>query len=118
MKAFGATPVWNSASNAQMWDHYLGVKRDYVSNYAAPGRSTDLSDLPPAYVMTAELDPLRDEGLIYGQRLLQAGVSAEIHCFAGACHGFDLLAPSIELARRALDEQVGVVVRTLGSAPH
>jgi acetyl esterase len=117
MKAFGATPVWNSASNAQMWDHYLGVKRDYVSNYAAPGRATDLSDLPPAYIMTAELDPLRDEGLIYGQRLLHAGVSAEIHCFAGACHGFDLVAPSIELSRRALDEQVGVVVRTLGRAP-
>jgi acetyl esterase/lipase len=115
MKAFGATPVWNSASNAQMWDHYLGVKRDYVSNYAAPGRATDLSDLPPAYVMTAELDPLRDEGMAYAQRLMQAGVSAELHCFAGACHGFDLIAPAIELSRRAVDEQVSAVVRALGA---
>ncbi len=115
MKAFSSTPVWNSGSNAQMWDHYLGVKRDYVSNYAAPGRAADLADLPPAYIMTAELDPLRDEGIAYGQRLMQAGVSAELHCFAGACHGFDLLAPGIELSRRAVDEQVSAVVRALGT---
>jgi acetyl esterase/lipase len=115
MKAFSATPVWNSGSNARMWDHYLGAKRDYVSNYAAPGRSTDLSDLPPAYVMTAEFDPLRDEGIAYAQRLMQAGVPAELHCFAGACHGFDLLAPAIDLSRRAVDEQVGAVVRALGA---
>jgi len=116
MKAFSTTPVWTSGSNAQMWDHYLGVKRDYVSNYAAPGRSNDLADLPPAYIMTAELDPLRDEGISYGQRLMQAGVAAELHCFAGACHGFDLIAPNIELSRRALDEQVLALARALGSS--
>lgn len=115
MRAFSATPVWNSVSNSQMWDHYLGVKRDYVSNYAAPGRCTDLSDLPPAYVMTAEFDPLRDEGIVYAQRLLQAGIPTELHCFNGACHGFDLLAPAIELSRRAVDEQVSAVVRGLGT---
>jgi acetyl esterase/lipase len=113
MKAFGDTPVWNSGSNAQMWDHYLGVKRDYVSNYAAPGRATDLADLPPAYVMTAELDPLRDEGIAYAQRLMQAGVSAELHCYAGAVHGFDLIGPDTTVARRALDEQVAAVLRIL-----
>ncbi len=115
MRAFSATPIWNSSSNAQMWDHYLGVKRDYVSNYAAPGRCTDLSDLPPAYVMTAEFDPLRDEGITYAQRLMQAGVPTELHCFGGACHGFDLLAPGIELSRRAVDEQVSTVARVLGT---
>jgi acetyl esterase len=107
--------VWNSVSNSQMWDHYLGAKRDYVSNYAAPGRCTDLSDLPPAYVMTAEFDPLRDEGIAYAQRLLQAGIPTELHCFNGACHGFDLLAPAIELSRRAVDEQVSAAVRGLGT---
>lgn len=111
MRSFTSTPVWTSGSTAQMWDSYLGVPRDYVSNYAAPGRATDLSDLPPAYVMTAELDPLRDEGISYAQRLLQAGVPTEMHCFAGACHGFDLLAPDIAVSRRALDEQVTAVRR-------
>jgi acetyl esterase/lipase len=99
-----------------MWDHYLGVKRDYVSNYAAPGRATDLSDLPPAYIMTAEFDPLRDEGISYAQRLMHAGVPVELHCFSGACHGFDLLAPAIELSRRAVDEQVGAVIRALSTS--
>jgi acetyl esterase len=116
MRTFAATPIWNSGSNAQMWDHYLGVPRDYVSNYAAPGRAADLSDLPPAYVMTAEFDPLRDEGIVYAQRLMQAGVPVELHCFTGACHGFDLIAPSIEISRRAVDEQVGVVARALAAA--
>lgn len=115
MKAFTATPVWTSGSNAQMWDHYLGVRRDYVSNYAAPGRATDLSDLPPAYIMTAEFDPLRDEGIVYAQRLMQARVPVELHCFPGACHGFDLVAPAVALSRRAVDEQVGAVVRGLGA---
>jgi acetyl esterase len=116
MKAFSATPVWHSGSNAQMWDHYLGVKRDYVSNYAAPGRATDLSDLPPAYIMTAEFDPLRDEGISYAQRLMHAGVPVVLHCFSGACHGFDLLAPGIKLSRRAVDEQVGAVIRALSTS--
>lgn len=98
-----------------MWDHYLGVKRDYVSNYAAPGRSNDLADLPPAYVMTAEFDPLRDEGISYAQRLMQAGVPVEFHSYPGACHGFDLIAPAIELSRRAMDEQVAAVTRVLGA---
>jgi acetyl esterase len=115
MRSFGDTPVWTSGSNAQMWDHYLGVRRDYVSNYAAPGRATDLSDLPPAYVMTAEFDPLRDEGIAYAQRLMQAGVPTDLRCFAGACHGFDLLAPGIALSCRALDEQIAAVVRALGA---
>ena len=64
----------------------------------------ELGGLPPAYVMTAELDPLRDEGIEYAMRLLHAGVSVELHQFAGAFHGFDLLPTAI--SRRAADEQV------------
>ena len=70
-----------------------------VSPYAAPARADELGGLPPAYVMTAELDPLRDEGIEYAMRLLHAGVSVELHQFAGAFHGFDLLPTAI--SRRA-----------------
>ena len=54
--------------------------------------------------MTAELDPLRDEGIEFATRLLAAGVSVDLHQFAGAFHGFDLFPTAI--SQRALDEQV------------
>jgi acetyl esterase/lipase len=84
-----------------------------VSPYAAPARAASLAGLPPAYVLTAQLDPLRDEGIDYGRRLLEAGVPAELHCFAGTCHGFDIVAAGSVLGRRAIAEQVGVLNRAL-----
>ena len=93
---------------ARCWDYYLGADRAEVSPYAAPARATDLRGLPPTYLMTAELDPLRDEGIEYATRLLAAGVSVELHQVAGAFHGFDLFPTAI--SNRALDEQVAWVV--------
>jgi acetyl esterase/lipase len=82
--------VWNRASSLFAWKSYLRSKHSgEVSPYAAPARAKDLSGLPPAYVMTGELDPLRDENVDYAMRLMQAGVSAELHVFPGAIHGFE-----------------------------
>ncbi|WP_308208214.1 alpha/beta hydrolase fold domain-containing protein [Actinomadura madurae] len=55
--------------------------------YAAPARAEDLTGLPPAYITTCEFDPLRDEGLNYAQRLIQAGVATELHHYPGTFHG-------------------------------
>ncbi len=101
-----------------MWQHYLGALevRGEVSPYAAPGRAADLTGLPAAYVLTAELDPLRDEGIEYASRLMEAGVPTELHTVAGACHGFDIIAARGSLGRRAIEEQVRALVRGLGSA--
>ena len=52
-----------------MWNHYIGKDRSNVSLYAAPARAEDLAGLPPAYMMTCEHDPLRDEAIIYAMRL-------------------------------------------------
>jgi acetyl esterase/lipase len=101
---FVGTPIVDGGSIAWLWNAYLGEDRSNVSPYAAPARADELGGLPPAYVMTAELDPLRDEGIEYAMRLLHAGVSVELHQFAGAFHGFDLLPTA--LSRRAADEQV------------
>ncbi|GAA2429052.1 alpha/beta hydrolase [Streptomyces macrosporus] len=115
MKEFSATPGWHQRNNVHMWRHYLGTETpDAVSPYAAPGVAEDLSGLPPAYLMTAEFDPLRDEGLDYARRMLAAGVSVEIHHFPGTFHGFDAAAPRATVARRALDEQCAVLAHVTG----
>ncbi len=81
-----------------VWDHYLpeGVKADA---YAAPSRATDLSGLPPAYVLVCDLDPLRDAGLAYARRLMDAGVAVTVRNVPGAWHGFELYAPDTRVAR-------------------
>jgi acetyl esterase/lipase len=101
---FVGSPMVDGRDCERCWGYYLGDDRADVSPYAAPGRATDVSGLPPTYLMTAELDPLRDEGIEYATRLLAAGVSVDLHQFAGAFHGFDLFPTAI--SQRALDEQV------------
>jgi acetyl esterase/lipase len=115
MRAFTDSPMWNRPLAVQSWTAYLGpmLGADDVSPYAAPSRATDLSGLPPAYVSTAEADPLRDEGILYGLRLLQAGVSVEIHQFPGTFHG-SALVMAAAISRRAHDENVAVLRRALG----
>jgi acetyl esterase/lipase len=101
MTAFTDTPVWDRQSALVSWRHYLGAQREEVPYYAAPARADDLTGLPPAYIATSEFDPLRDEGILYGLRLLQAGVAAEIHNFPGAYHGSEVV-ETAEISRRRL----------------
>jgi acetyl esterase len=98
MTEFTDTPVWDRRSAMLSWRHYLG-ERDDTPYYAAPARAGDLSGLPPAYIATGQFDPLRDEGILYGLRLLQAGVAAEIHNFPGAYHGSDFV-ETAEISQR------------------
>ncbi len=107
MKAFDDTPLWNRPNAVWSWKHYLGPDHDGdVSQYAAPARAEDLSDLPPAYVSTMEFDPLRDEGITYALRMMQAGVSVELHSFPGTFHGSALL-PTAEVSQRNALEVLG-----------
>ncbi|WP_436790847.1 alpha/beta hydrolase [Yinghuangia sp. YIM S10712] len=71
-----------------IWNAYTGG-RDLADNpYVAPLRAESLADLPPAYVVLAGCDFLRDEGRLYADRLRQAGVDAEDVCYPGQIHGF------------------------------
>jgi acetyl esterase len=88
---FRATPAFDGEGAELMWSHYLAGQSG--SPEAVPARRTRLQGLPPALITCAEIDPFRDEAVDYALRLLRAGVSTELHVFAGACHGFDSLLP-------------------------
>jgi acetyl esterase/lipase len=115
MQAFVDSPMWNRPLAVQSWQAYLGPLYGAadVPSYAAPARAADLSGLPPAYISTAENDPLRDEGITYAQRLLQAGVSVELHQFPGTFHG-SALVTSAAISKRAQRESALVLRQALG----
>jgi acetyl esterase/lipase len=106
--------IWNYQNSLDMWDHYIGKDRSNVSLYAAPARAEDLAGLPPAYTMTCEHDPLRDEAIIYAMRLMAAGVQVELHNYPGTVHGFDFLTPS-EISTHAVNEGVEAFKKAMAS---
>lgn len=119
MRTLIDVPVWSAPKCKTMWKHYLGRETQAssaISPYAAPLRAIDLSGLPSAYIATCEFDPLRDEGIEYACRLLDAGVSVELHTFAGTYHAFDMAAAASELGRTAIAEQVRALRRALASS--
>jgi acetyl esterase len=115
MRTFVDSPLWTRPLAAVSWEAYLGAGAHSgdVSAYAAPARAADLSGLPPAYISTAENDPLRDEGILYALGLLQAGVSVELHQFPGTFHGSALVA-SAAITKRAQRESTVALRRALG----
>jgi acetyl esterase len=87
------------AGMEQGWDHYLARPEDGRSPYASPLLAEDLRDLPPALVLTAEFDPLRDEGEDYARRLAGAGVPVTLRRFEGMIHGFAAMTKLLPQAR-------------------
>jgi acetyl esterase len=120
MRAFTDTPMWSRPQAILSWQRYLGPEHDGdVSPYASPAIADDLTGLPPAYVTTMEFDPLRDEGIQYALRLMEAGVQVELHSYPGTFHGSSLIT-SAAVSRRANRELFVALHRGLaadGEAP-
>jgi acetyl esterase len=84
------------------WNHYLQSGADAANPYAAPLQAPDLRNLPPALVITAEYDPLRDEGEAYAHRLEAAGVTVTCTRYDGMIHGFFGMAAAIDKGKQAI----------------
>jgi acetyl esterase len=95
------------------WDHYVPDTKLRDEPYASPLRAKDLSGLPPAHVVAAECDPLRDEGKAYATRLLEAGVATTYVEYPGMVHGFTAMATMIPLGRTAIDDMGAALRRAL-----
>jgi acetyl esterase len=95
------------------WGHYVPDPAQRQDAYAAPLRAADLSGLPPAFVLTAEYDPLRDEGEALARRLEQAGVKTRLTRYDGAIHGFFAMGLLAEVARRAVEDAAREVQQAL-----
>jgi acetyl esterase len=85
-------------------DHYLNGAADAADWRASPARAATLVGLPPAYVLTAGADPLRDEGNEYAERLQQAGVAVALRTFPGQFHGFFTMGKLLQQANVAATE--------------
>jgi acetyl esterase len=96
--------LFNKRSVAWYWGHYLSRPEDGLDPLVSPLLAGDLSGLPPALVITAEYDPLRDEGEAYAAALAAAGVPVTTSRYAGMVHGFFAMAGILDGGKRAIAE--------------
>jgi len=95
------------------WNHYLARPEDGENPYASPLRAASLAGLPPAHVITAEYDPLRDEGEALAARLLRDGVPTTQVRYDGMIHGFFSMTQMLDMAKRAVAEAATAVRASL-----
>lgn len=86
------------------WNHYLSSPSDAAHPHACPIKANDLSRLPPAYVISAEYDPLRDEAEYYADALTRAGVATKMRRWDGMNHGFFFFPGLVDKATAAIDD--------------
>lgn len=81
--------AWTKQSNDHMWRSYLKHGYDKQDPYSVPLRNMSFEYLPPAYIEPQGIDILRDEGIIYAEKLRQADIPVELNVIDGSYHGFD-----------------------------
>jgi acetyl esterase len=109
--------VLTQAAMRWFWGHYLEDPVQGQEPHASPLRAPSLAGLPSALVITAECDPLRDEGEAYAARLRDAGVPVTLTRYTGMFHGFIRMTRILDKARIALDEIAGSLQKAFPAAP-
>ncbi|PCG86699.1 alpha/beta hydrolase [Streptomyces sp. WZ.A104] len=108
--------LFNRKSVQWYWENYLASPEDGGHPLASPLRAPDHSGLPPALVITAEYDPLRDEGELYADRLRESGVPVESTRYPGVAHGFFAMAGTLDAGRSAVGQAAEYLRKTFALA--
>jgi acetyl esterase len=106
--------ILSRADMEWFWGHYLANDADALNPYACPARAKTLRGLPPALVITAEFDPLRDEGEALATRLNNEGIPTVLSRYDGVTHGFFGMPTFIEKSRRAIAEASAALRAAIG----
>jgi acetyl esterase len=96
------------------WNHYVASPADAENPFVSPLRAPDLARLPPAFIATAEFDPLRDDGEAYAARLSEAGVPVAVKRYDGMIHGFYWMLGAVDDARTLHGDIAQAVAGVLG----
>lgn len=105
MKNGTDTPVWDANLTKMMWDAYLGEQLPEHIEYASPVEAASLEGFPTTYIEVAEYDSLRDEGVLFCDKLRDAGIRAELHEIMAACHGFETMIES-SITRDCMERRI------------
>ena len=108
-------PIFNADHARACWEHYLGDRRATPPAYGSPSAARDLTGLPPAYILVAGADCLRDEAIDYALRLQADDVPVELHVIPDVPHGFAALLPTATVSRRSRRELNEVLTRMLAT---
>lgn len=107
--------VWTHSLNKLGWGSLLGVEpgSDAVPTGAVPARCTDLSGLPPTFIVVGALDLFVEEDIEYARRLMRAGVPTELHILPGMFHGAASVVPDAALSRAYFEMQFAALRRAV-----
>ena len=94
-------PVWDSRKNKAAWELYLQDMHEEIPVYAAPGREEDVRGLPAACSMVGDLEPVKDETVLYFTRMKKAGIPVSLRVYHGCFHGFETTAINSNVALNA-----------------
>ncbi|QHZ00292.1 Carboxylesterase NlhH [Streptomyces sp. S4.7] len=114
----GDPGVWTREMNAFGWRSVLGGAEDeQVPGHVSPAVADDVSNLPTAYVDAGSAEVFRDEDVAYATRIWASGGQAELHVWAGGCHGLDALFPQAHVSAAARRTRTGWLTRVLAPVP-